>query len=597
MDSCTAYGWLEHLPLAAAIVRQSGEVCNTNVLFKDKLASVWGLRQQTITLKDLFTTPTSEELADILAKEQELGYIVVELKVPAEREAPRLDVAIKRIQPQDSSPVFLVILRACQRVRQAFEREVNERALVANKLLGWQYHFKTHDFFVSGDLRSVIGYTTEETTPFTLALWDKLVERRLINNVPPVLWETPDKTDFKDYLRVRHKNGSLVWVAIRGTVTHRDDEGYPLIMAGLMGELADEAFNLDALLSAKEAAEADIKKRTDFIASLSHEIRTPLNSLIGMTHILAEMERDPFKKERLQQLNDSSKGLLGTLNGLLEHAKLADYGLALVSADMNLIETIKSTIAIFRQPAQLKNIRLTYTVGRNVPDTIYSDKLKLIQIISNLLSNAVKFTLEGKISLYAGVADGEAESSRLLISVKDNGIGLSEAEQNNIFEPFYQSEHSINHSPGGTGLGLSISRQLAECLGGKLTVNSKLGHGSTFTLSLPLKLLRPTALANPVNDEEVVGIKKLTTPPSAYRAYEINNGPKCALLKGNLKVLWSKLTEFDLAAPAISADVKASLVGSELDVDYAVIHEKIASLRFDLAERLVSEFLSRFEEN
>lgn len=595
MGSGAAYVKIDYLPLAAAVVRQSGEILHANPLFEEVQAAVGGAGVQDFLLQKFFKPPLSEDLAGILLTEWARHYVIGELNFPPELGVHRFEVALSKIEQEKSAPLVMVVFSSCTRVSQNFESDVNTRALLVSRVLTWQYNFKNHDFFVTGDLSALIGYTSEETTPFNREMWDRLVEQRLMNNLPPVMWDSMERSDYRDYLRVRHKNGSLVWIAIRGTVTHRDEDGSPLLMLGLMGDLQADAFNLDALLSAREAAEADVKKRTDFISSLSHEIRTPLNSLIGMTHVLAEAETDLFKRERLQQLNDSSKGLLNTLNGLLEHAKLTDYGLSLIAADFELLEAIKSTIAIFTQPAQQKNIRLSYSIGDDVPGQIYSDKLKITQIINNLLSNAVKFTPEGEITLVVELENAGKDSAKLLIAIKDEGIGLSEAEQNNIFEPFYQSEHSVNHRHGGTGLGLSISRQLAECLGGTLTVFSRLGAGSTFTLALPMAIIRPANPCTPVH-EDVVGIRQLTTPTEAYQTFKNNKPVESAALINKLKLLIKKLASFDLAAPNISNELRTNLAGSELEADYTVIHEKVASLRFDLAEQLVAKFVANFEE-
>ena len=234
-----------------------------------------------------------------------------------------------------------------------------------------------------------------------------------------------------------------------------------------------------------EAVEASNAK-TEFLSNISHEIRTPLHAIIGLTDILLGDDLSTRHRENLERVRQSGDTLLEIINQVLDFSKLDAGFLAVESCPFDLREVLESAVEIVAPRAADKCIELSLYIHPGCPSTVRSDPTRLRQILLNLIMNATKFTEQGEVT----VSSRYEEPDSLLIEVKDTGIGISQEQQEIIFEPFSQADGSTTRHYGGTGLGLSISRQLARLLGGELSVRSEgLGKGSTFLLRLPLEVV------------------------------------------------------------------------------------------------------------
>ena len=217
---------------------------------------------------------------------------------------------------------------------------------------------------------------------------------------------------------------------------------------------------------------------------MSHEIRTPLNAILGFVSLLKENHNEEDRIKYINIIDNSSHTLLGIINDILDMSKIESGKLTIDKIDFNPHHDFKSVAELFKAKAQEKNLEFVINIDKDIPNSLYSDSLRLKQIISNLLSNAIKFTASNKkISLDINYKDGF-----LNIGVKDEGIGISKEKQAKIFEPFSQAEGSTTRKFGGTGLGLSISMTLVKLLGGKLQIKSQLGVGSEFYFSIPVAI-------------------------------------------------------------------------------------------------------------
>ena len=240
-------------------------------------------------------------------------------------------------------------------------------------------------------------------------------------------------------------------------------------------------------ISSKELAEAANKAKSEFLAVMSLEIRTPLNGVIGFSQILEGMDLKEKEKSFVSKIRQSGETLLATINDILSLSKIEAGKIDLENRAFNLKNAIEISAEILSPKANEKGIYLrTDTTG--IPDAIIGDDTRIRQIIINLLGNAVKFTSEGGVKLIASF-DKQTSSpdAKGIISIKvvDTGIGISKENQKKLFQPFSQADSSTTRKYGGTGLGLVICRKLAELMGGKITLESEEGSGSTFTLSFP----------------------------------------------------------------------------------------------------------------
>ena len=241
----------------------------------------------------------------------------------------------------------------------------------------------------------------------------------------------------------------------------------------------------DALRQSKEDAERALKIKNDFLARLAHEIRTPMNGVIGIADALIHHNSDPVINPKLELIQSSADKILRIVDETLNHTKLHADKLTLDSNPASPVKSVEDVMNLWEQKALQNNINLTSVVSPDVPDEIIFDKFRYEQCINNLISNAVKFTPNGSIKVILTTTQKENEKPQLIFAVQDNGIGMTDDQQSQIFEAYTQADKSISGRFGGTGLGMTITKEIIELMGGSIYVRSKLGNGSIFVLSLP----------------------------------------------------------------------------------------------------------------
>ena len=253
----------------------------------------------------------------------------------------------------------------------------------------------------------------------------------------------------------------------------------------------------DLQLQAREL-EMSGKYKSEFLANMSHELRTPLNSLLILAQDLAANKKNNLDKDQVESvtiIENSGNDLLNLMNEILDLSKIEAGRMDINIESIGLSEISESILTNFKPLADDKGLGLSAKTGKDLPETIRTDRQKLEQIIRNLISNAIKFTDKGTVSVefYRPNPDvnlsrsGLDPQSAFAVSVTDAGIGIPEEKKLEIFEAFQQANGGMSRVYGGTGLGLSISRELAKFLGGEIQVSSEVGKGSTFTIYLPIE--------------------------------------------------------------------------------------------------------------
>jgi signal transduction histidine kinase len=236
----------------------------------------------------------------------------------------------------------------------------------------------------------------------------------------------------------------------------------------------------DDLARAKDAAEAASEAKSVFLATMSHEIRTPLNGVLGMAQAMVKDELTAIQRDRLGVIHQSGEALLAILNDILDLSKIEAGQLELEEIEFDLGEVARGAHQAFTALANKKG--LSFTLDIDAARGVYrGDPIRLRQILYNLISNALKFTSAGEIR-----ATGRFGDTGLVLDVSDTGIGISPEGLGKLFGKFHQVDASTAREFGGSGLGLSICRQLAEKMGGRIEVESEVGRGSRFTVTLPL---------------------------------------------------------------------------------------------------------------
>lgn len=227
----------------------------------------------------------------------------------------------------------------------------------------------------------------------------------------------------------------------------------------------------------------------DWIAQFSHEIRTPLNGVIGMADLLKETPLNPTQYNYVRVLSSSGEHLIELVTDVLDYESISSGEVELDDAPFELKSLCEEAFKLFQQQAAENHVELKLELDSSLPKNLMGDSKRLKQVLINLLSNAIKFTHEGCVTIAAKFND-----HNLILSISDDGIGMTKQQQEGIFERFRQADQSIYSKYGGSGLGLAICRQLVELMKGSIQVKSKLGSFTCFTIELPLRVVASSEL-------------------------------------------------------------------------------------------------------
>ena len=301
--------------------------------------------------------------------------------------------------------------------------------------------------------------------------------------------------DFMDVEITMEKLGKVF-----NTVMYKSEADY---INMVVIDITDQKETENKLSAAIEDANAAYKTQAEFLANMSHEIRTPINGILGMLQLtLMADDLQADYRDNLLTAKGCADNLLRLINDILDISKLEAGKYNLKEEIFDVRAAIEETVAAQVPTATNKGLALDCTFGNNIPKLVKGDGQRIQQILNCLLSNALKFTSEGSVRVKIAAIDAEKENINLRIAVADTGIGISEKNMDKLFIRFSQVDGSDTRKYGGSGLGLVISKQIAELMGGNISVQSKEGIGSTFIAEIPLKVVKAAEVEAAKNMEE-----------------------------------------------------------------------------------------------
>jgi len=303
----------------------------------------------------------------------------------------------------------------------------------------------------------------------------------------------------------------------------------------------------DAVEIAQEASRA----KSDFLSSMSHEIRTPMNAIIGMAGLLGHERLNERQMGYVNDIDISSKSLLGIINDILDFSKIESGKLELNLADYELMALVNNIDSMFSYVAQTKGLEFVVEMTGDLPDCLCGDDVKIRQVLTNICGNAIKFTEEGYIKLSV-----TASGDRLVFKIEDTGMGIRDEDLPRLFNAFEQLDKVKNRSVVGTGLGLSITKAFVELMGGEVCVDSEYGHGTVFTVTIPLVRGNPENIRHSDTgiDEQAI------SAPDAKILVTDDNG-------FNLKVASGLLSFMDIEAETADSGFRAIELVAEHEYD------------------------------
>ena len=287
------------------------------------------------------------------------------------------------------------------------------------------------------------------------------------------------------------KDGSHLFVSLAVTMI-RNIEDKVIGYLGVATDISKIIQQHKELERAKGIAEQASMAKSEFLANMSHEIRTPLNGIVGFTDLLTRTSLNDTQREYLGMVEQSTTLLLSIINDVLDFSKIEAGKMELEIEQTDLNELIIQLNKLFNVQITGKGLEFHLDIAPEVPSYIWTDALRIKQVLMNLMSNAIKFTAKGKIIFQISVLAREAETAVLRFSVQDTGIGIKEDKQTKIFEAFSQEDTSMTKRYGGTGLGLTISNRLLKMMGSELKLESKVAVGSHFFFDLDLRSIWET---------------------------------------------------------------------------------------------------------
>jgi len=374
---------------------------------------------------------------------------------------------------------------------------------------------------------------------------------------------------------LKEADGTVRWIQM--TKVALVDQGNTVGIVGVNRDITRRKLAEAELVKAKEAAEAASEAKSSFLATMSHEIRTPMNGILGLTGLVLDSELTAEQRENLELVQFSAEALLAIINDILDFSKIEAGKLELEAIPFDLRTSVGETMKALSFRAHQKGLELIYDIRPEAPDRVIGDPGRLRQILTNLIG---KFTERGEILITVEEESNEGDSTVLLISVKDTGIGIPADKQARVFESFSQGDSSTTRKYGGTGLGLAICSRLVEMMGGHIWLGTHAGPGCTFSFTVKFEVQRTSSpYPVPVKPQQLRDLRALIVD---------DNSTNRRVLLGMLTNWGMKPTAVEDGAAALEVLTRAKKDGQ--DFPLILLDGQMPEMDgFELAERIRKE--------
>jgi len=399
-------------------------------------------------------------------------------------------------------------LKKVEKALRKSETSLSKAQRVA-KIGNWEWDVASDEIIWSQELFHIYGHDPNLGAPSYEDLLLLYIEEDRAKHAQAIQIAVSKGESYHQELRISQPDGSYRYLDVIGHAEF-DNNGQVSRLYGTVQDISDRKHTEQKLASAKLAEAANLAKNS-FLAVMSHELRTPMNAVIGMTEILQNTPLSPQQQQYVETIRQGGEVLLSVINSILDFSQIESGHFELEEYPFKLQTCIDEVLGLMSVRTAEKSLELIAIISPEVPQNIIGDYTRLRQILVNLVSNAIKFTKSGEIVIRV--------SSQLI----DTGIGIAPEGIDKLFRAFSQADSSIARQYGGTGLGLAICKQLCELMGGKISVDSTVGKGSTFSFSIHTQAIAieevDQAIVPELKGKKVLSINTNTTVQEAIASY------------------------------------------------------------------------------
>jgi PAS domain S-box-containing protein len=476
------------------------------VLLNDaNVALIGASREQLLGKSDYDYFPPNQAAVfwELDEKTFELGFTINEETITNARGEFRTVITHKVVIPSHTEPYLVgVIMDITELKRTEAELRQSQRVLqqaqeIAN-IGNWQFLMTRQELLLSPEEQRIMGLMPTKSEPLRLHLSEymqRFVHPEYREHLQEIFLQALQHINEPDYSVefencLLHTSGKYIDVFVRAKFREYG------IAYGITQDITEPKRFEQELLRAKDQAESANRLKSEFLANMSHEIRTPMNAILGFAELLRSAHQSPIHDRKHEQylegISAAGRNLMSLLNDILDLSKLEAGRMEIQLEPVSLYALCNDIKQIFSVKTREKGLTFVVYLSPAVPKLLLLDGMRVRQVLFNLVGNAIKFTNTGfvGISVEANNQDHEqdheqSETIALTVEVRDTGVGIAADQQERIFEPFTQQEGQSTRKFGGTGLGLTITKRLVEMMGGSVQVQSEVGKGAVFTVTLP----------------------------------------------------------------------------------------------------------------